>query len=178
MDFRLAPLHSEPEDPPTPRPEPAQTAPKELLKLIKDLSVGEGLEQLFSSTPTKNSFRYCNYKERSDFLRGLTLNFPNITTLHRSVGFIGPCGIFYFNRLNPVFYLFLLLLPPVWVRVWRSEPSGLWKSQTNQGKTTPPSPRFALLQGFMATLRWALSCCWSLLRSFASTMERTHTSPR
>lgn len=82
VDFRLAPLHSEPEDPPTPRPQPAQTAPKELLKLIKDLSVGEGLEQLFSSTPTKNSFRYCNYKERSDFLRGLTLNFPNITTLH------------------------------------------------------------------------------------------------
>lgn len=125
MDFRLAPLHSEPEDPPTPRPQPAQTAPKELLKLIKDLSAGEGLEQLFSSTPTKNSFRYCNYKERSDFLRGLTLNFPNITTLHRSVGFIGPCGIFCFNQLNPVFYLFLFrFIPPSFCLQFGSECGG------------------------------------------------------
>lgn len=69
-------------------PQPIAPAAKELLKLIKDLSSTEGLEQLVSSTSTEKSFRYENYKERSDFLRGLTLNFPNIASLRRSVGFI------------------------------------------------------------------------------------------
>lgn len=88
VDFRLAPLHSESAEPPTPMPEPVPTAPKELLKLIKDLSAAEGLEQLVSSTSTEKNLRYENYKERSDFLRGLTLNFPNIASLRRSAGFI------------------------------------------------------------------------------------------
>jgi hypothetical protein len=50
---------------------------------IKDLSLGQGLEQLVQSTVTESSFRYRRYKELSEFLRGLTFNFPKITSLHR-----------------------------------------------------------------------------------------------
>lgn len=182
VDFRLAPLRSESEEPPPrPMPQPIPTAPKELLKLIRDLSAAEGLEQLVSSTSSEKSFRYENYKERSDFLRGLTLNFPNIASLRRSVGFVVAfllrptrnCVSFTPSLISPSF-----LRPSVWARVWRCGPSGLWRSRTNQGTTTHPSPRFALWRGFMATLRWALSCCWSLLRYCALTTERTRTSPR
>ncbi|KAJ3590658.1 hypothetical protein NHX12_008607, partial [Muraenolepis orangiensis] len=52
---------------------------------IKELSLGGGLEELVRSTATENSFRYRNYKEIAEFLRGLTLNFPKITSL-RSLG--------------------------------------------------------------------------------------------
>jgi len=50
---------------------------------IRDLSLGGGLEELVRSTATQNSFRYRNYKEMAEFLRGLTLNFPKITSLRR-----------------------------------------------------------------------------------------------
>lgn len=99
VDFRLARLHSESEEPPTPMPHSIPTAAKELLKLIKDLSAADGLEQLVSSTNTEKSFRYENYKERSDFLRGLTLNFPNIASLRRSVAFIAA----FLSRLSCFF---------------------------------------------------------------------------
>ncbi|KAK0140048.1 Carboxypeptidase D [Merluccius polli] len=58
---------------------------EEFQSFIKDLSLGGGLEELVRSTVTENSFRYRNYKEMAEFLRGLTLNFPKITS-RRSLG--------------------------------------------------------------------------------------------
>uniref|UniRef100_A0AAY4D733 Peptidase M14 domain-containing protein n=1 Tax=Denticeps clupeoides TaxID=299321 RepID=A0AAY4D733_9TELE len=52
---------------------------------IKELSVGPGLDQLIQSTAAKSSFRYRGYKDLSEFLRGLTYNFPTITKL-RNLG--------------------------------------------------------------------------------------------
>ncbi|KAM9734172.1 carboxypeptidase D [Menidia menidia] len=72
VDFRLTPLKSN-------KPHPSE---KELKSLIQELSLGQGLEQLVRNTATDNSFRYRLPKEMSGFLRGLTLNFPNITFLH------------------------------------------------------------------------------------------------
>ncbi|XP_030634505.1 carboxypeptidase D isoform X1 [Chanos chanos] len=54
---------------------------EEFQSFIKQLSVGSGLDQLVKSTETKGSFRYHRYKELSEFLRGLTYNFPAITSL-------------------------------------------------------------------------------------------------
>uniref|UniRef100_A0A3Q3LCT9 Carboxypeptidase D, a n=1 Tax=Mastacembelus armatus TaxID=205130 RepID=A0A3Q3LCT9_9TELE len=82
VDFRLTRLHSDPgqsQKGPQPTQNPSE---KEFQSLIKDLSLGPGLEQLVKSTATENSFRYRRYKELSAFLRGLTLNFPKITSLH------------------------------------------------------------------------------------------------
>uniref|UniRef100_A0A8D3B7U8 Carboxypeptidase D, a n=1 Tax=Scophthalmus maximus TaxID=52904 RepID=A0A8D3B7U8_SCOMX len=45
-------------------------------------SKGQGLEQLVKSTAIESSFRYQRYKELAGFMRGLTLNFPKITSLH------------------------------------------------------------------------------------------------
>lgn len=65
-------------------PQPTQNpSEKAFQSLIKDLSLGQGLEQLVSSTDTENSFRYRRYSELSGFLRALTLNFPKITSLRR-----------------------------------------------------------------------------------------------
>ncbi|XP_051521025.1 carboxypeptidase D-like [Myxocyprinus asiaticus] len=55
---------------------------KEFQSLIKQLSGGSGLDELIKNTPTQSSFRYRRYSEVSEFLRGLTLNFPEITLLH------------------------------------------------------------------------------------------------
>lgn len=84
VDFRLTRIHSEPNGQSPKGPPPTSTpSEKEFQSLIKDLSIGQGLEQLVRSTATENSFRYRRYKELSAFLRGLTLNFPKITSLHR-----------------------------------------------------------------------------------------------
>lgn len=56
---------------------------KEFQSLIKQLSGESGLDKLIKDTPTQSSFRYRRYSEVSEFLRGLTLNFPEITSLHR-----------------------------------------------------------------------------------------------
>ncbi|XP_054461037.1 carboxypeptidase D [Anoplopoma fimbria] len=83
VDFRLTRVHSEPNGQSPMGPEPTQNpSEKAFQSLIKDLSLGQGLEQLVRSTATENSFRYRRYKELSGFLRGLTLNFPKITSLH------------------------------------------------------------------------------------------------
>ncbi|TRY93922.1 hypothetical protein DNTS_035529 [Danionella cerebrum] len=58
---------------------------KEFQRLIKQLSVESGLDKLIKDTPTQSSFRYQQYSEVSEYLRGLTLNFPDITSL-RSLG--------------------------------------------------------------------------------------------
>ncbi|XP_039986082.1 carboxypeptidase D [Xiphias gladius] len=83
VDFRLTRLHSDSKGQSQNGPRPTQNpSEKEFQSLIKDLSLGQGLEQLVRSTATENSFRYQRYKELSAFMRGLTLNFPEITSLH------------------------------------------------------------------------------------------------
>ncbi|XP_076138273.1 carboxypeptidase D [Alosa pseudoharengus] len=57
----------------------------EFQSLIKELSIGSGLDQLIKTTATESQFRYRNYKELSEFLRGLHLNFLKIVSL-RSLG--------------------------------------------------------------------------------------------
>ena len=84
VDFRLTRIHSDPNGQPLYGPQPTQNpSEKEFQSLIKDLSLGQGLEQLVRSTATENNFRYRRYKEMSAFVRGLTLNFPHITSLRR-----------------------------------------------------------------------------------------------
>lgn len=56
---------------------------KEFQSLIKQLSGESGLDKLIMDTHTQSSFRYRRYSEVSEFLRGLTLNFPEITSLQR-----------------------------------------------------------------------------------------------
>lgn len=84
VDFRLTRVHSDSNGQTHEGPQPTQNpSEKEFQSLIKDLSLGQGLEQLVRSTATENSFRYRRYKDLSAFMRGLTLNFPEITSLHR-----------------------------------------------------------------------------------------------
>lgn len=84
VDFRLKRVHSDTNGQPIKGPQPTQNPSEmELQSLIKDLSLGQGLEQLVRSTATENIFHYRRYNEMSAFVRGLTLNFPQITSLHR-----------------------------------------------------------------------------------------------
>lgn len=84
VDFRLTRLHTDSHGQSPKGPQPTQNpSEREFQSLIKDLSLGQGLDQLVRSTATENSFRYRSYKELSEFVRGLTLNFPKITSLHR-----------------------------------------------------------------------------------------------
>lgn len=84
VDFRLTRVRSEPNGQAPKDPGATQDpAEEQFHSFIKDLSLGQGLEQLVQSTATESSFRYRRYKELSEFLRGLTLNFPKITSLHR-----------------------------------------------------------------------------------------------
>ncbi|KAG7478892.1 carboxypeptidase D [Solea senegalensis] len=86
VDFRLTRLHLDSKGQNQNGPQPTQNpSEKELQSLIKELSLDQGLEQLVKSTATESSFRYQRYKELSEFMRGLTLNFPKITSL-RSLG--------------------------------------------------------------------------------------------
>lgn len=83
VDFRLTRIHSDPSGRSSEGPQPTlNPSEKEFDNLIKDLSLGQGLEQLVRSTATESSFRYRRYKELSGFVRGLTLNFPKITSLN------------------------------------------------------------------------------------------------
>lgn len=82
VDFRLTRIHSDSKGQSPKGPQPTQNpSEKKLQSLIKELSLGQGLEELVRSTATDNSFRYRGYKDLSGFLRGLTLNFPKITSL-------------------------------------------------------------------------------------------------
>ncbi|TSN39321.1 Carboxypeptidase D [Bagarius yarrelli] len=78
VDFKLT------RDPSSPVIQP-NTHEEEFQSFIKQLSVGPGLDQLIQNTATPSSFRYRGYKELSEFLRSLNLNFPKITSL-RSLG--------------------------------------------------------------------------------------------
>ncbi|XP_029026026.1 carboxypeptidase D isoform X2 [Betta splendens] len=77
LNFSLTHIHSDSDR------QPSSRSDKELLDLIKDLSLSEGLDQLVKSTAMENRFRYRPYKELLGFLNVLTLDFPNITYLHR-----------------------------------------------------------------------------------------------
>lgn len=91
VDFRLTRVHSDSNGQPLKGPQPTQNpSEEEFQSLIKNLSLGQGLEQLVRNTATENGFRYRHYKELSAFVRGLTLNFPEITSLHRLGDFILP----------------------------------------------------------------------------------------
>ncbi|KAK5929289.1 hypothetical protein CgunFtcFv8_010529 [Champsocephalus gunnari] len=82
VDFRLTRIHSDSKGQSPKGPQPTQNpSEKKFKSLIKELSLGQGLEELVRSTTTDNSFRYRDDKELSGFLRGLTLNFPKITSL-------------------------------------------------------------------------------------------------
>lgn len=84
VDFRLTHVHSDSNGQHVVGPQPTQNpSEKEFQSLIKDLSLGQGLERLVSSTATEGKFHYRRYKDLSASLRGLTLNFPTITSLHR-----------------------------------------------------------------------------------------------
>lgn len=83
VDFRLTRVHSDSKLQPSVGPYVKWNSSDKFQRLIKDLSEGQGLEQLVNSTATENSFRYRSYKDRSDFLRGLNLNFPKITSKRR-----------------------------------------------------------------------------------------------
>ncbi|KAM7399419.1 hypothetical protein PAMP_018692 [Pampus punctatissimus] len=86
VDFRLTRVHSDSNgQSPKGNQRVQNPSEKEFHSLIKDLSLGQGLEQLVRSTATENNFHYRRYKEMSSSLRGLTLNFPKITSL-KSLG--------------------------------------------------------------------------------------------
>ncbi|XP_053729224.1 carboxypeptidase D [Synchiropus splendidus] len=83
VDFRLTRVHSDFNGKAPSGPQFEENPSEiELQTLIKELSLGTGLDELVRSTATENSFRFRRYKEMSSFLRGLTLNFPKIVFLH------------------------------------------------------------------------------------------------
>lgn len=89
VDFRLTRLHSDPNGQSNAGPQPTENpSEKEFKSFIKDLSLGPGLELLVRKTATDTKFHYRRYKELSAFLRGLTLNFPSITSLRRWEGLV------------------------------------------------------------------------------------------
>ncbi|KAK2831374.1 hypothetical protein Q7C36_016460 [Tachysurus vachellii] len=81
VDFKLTRIQHVNSSPTSHR----DSSEEEFQSFIKQLSVGPGLDQLIQNTATTSSFRYRGYKEVSEFLRSLNLNFPNITSL-RSLG--------------------------------------------------------------------------------------------
>ncbi|KAF2980188.1 hypothetical protein EK904_000002 [Melospiza melodia maxima] len=63
-------------------PDTSNPNEKEFETLIKDLSAENGLEQLLlTSSRDVTPYRYRPYKDLSEFLRGLYLNYPHITNL-------------------------------------------------------------------------------------------------
>ncbi|XP_018542741.1 LOW QUALITY PROTEIN: carboxypeptidase D [Lates calcarifer] len=86
VDFRLTRLHSDSKGQSQNGPVPTQNpSEKEFQSLIKNLSLGRGLEQLVKSTATEGIFHYRRYNELSGVLRSFSLNFPKITSV-RSLG--------------------------------------------------------------------------------------------
>lgn len=58
---------------------------KDFEKLVEWLLAPGELDQLVRSLLPAQTLQYRTYRERSEFLRGLTLNFPRITRLYRYV---------------------------------------------------------------------------------------------
>lgn len=83
VDFRLTPFDSNSNVQFTSGPKTTQSlSEKELQVLISELSSDRGLEQLVMSTASDNSLHYSK-DDLFNILRGLTLNFSNITKLQR-----------------------------------------------------------------------------------------------
>lgn len=84
VDFRLARFDSDNNVQTTSGPKTTPSpSEKELQVLISELSADGGLEQLVMSTASDNSLHYTGSKDLFNYLRGLTLNFSNITKLQR-----------------------------------------------------------------------------------------------
>lgn len=84
VNFRLMRVHSDTNGQSTVGTQPSENpSEKEFRSLIKDLSLGQGLDQLVKSTTAEINFDYRRYQELSSSLRGLTLNFPSITSIRR-----------------------------------------------------------------------------------------------
>ncbi|KAG5836722.1 hypothetical protein ANANG_G00231580 [Anguilla anguilla] len=81
VDFRLTRVRSEEGAAAKGPPPTRDPTEEEFERFIKELSTERGLEQLLQSTAPHSSFRYRAYNELSEFLRGLTYNFPKITRL-------------------------------------------------------------------------------------------------
>ncbi|XP_009697574.1 PREDICTED: carboxypeptidase D-like, partial [Cariama cristata] len=63
-------------------PDTSDPSEKEFEILIKDLSAENGVEHLLlTSSGDVSPYRYRPYKDLSEFLRGLYLNYPHITNL-------------------------------------------------------------------------------------------------
>ncbi|CAN9511599.1 unnamed protein product [Ophioblennius macclurei] len=83
VNFRLTRLQSDGAAQPPDGPRATQTpSERELERLIKELSLGQGLDELVRSTATEGNMRYRRSKDITAFLNGLRLNFPGITFLH------------------------------------------------------------------------------------------------
>lgn len=92
VDFRLTRVHADSNGKSPNGLIPMQTpSEKEFQDLIRELSIGQGLEKLVKSTATENNLRrYRGSKELSSYLRSFTLNFPDIIHLHRWASSIKP----------------------------------------------------------------------------------------
>lgn len=56
---------------------------KEFEKLVEGLLTAGQLEEFVRSLLPAQTLQYRNYRERAEFIRGLTFNFPRITRLYR-----------------------------------------------------------------------------------------------
>lgn len=79
VNFKLTRIRSEPSSPVL----PPDSSEEEFQSFIRQLSLEPGLDLLIQNTAITTSFRYRGYMELSEFLQGLNLNFPNITSLYR-----------------------------------------------------------------------------------------------
>lgn len=65
--------------------QPSRVEQKDFEKLVDQLLVPGGLDQMVRGLLPAQTLEYRSYRERSEFLRGLTLTFPRITRLYRYV---------------------------------------------------------------------------------------------
>uniref|UniRef100_A0A673MA70 Peptidase M14 domain-containing protein n=1 Tax=Sinocyclocheilus rhinocerous TaxID=307959 RepID=A0A673MA70_9TELE len=82
---------------------------KDFEKLVEWLLAPGELDQLVRSLLPAQTLRYRTYRERSEFLRGLTLNFPRITRLYRYV-ILKMCLCFLASTANHLIKVPLLCL--------------------------------------------------------------------
>lgn len=119
-------MHSDPNNQHIVGPQPTENpSEKELRSLIKDLSLGQGLEELVRNTAAETKFHYRRYKDLSGSLRGLMLNFPTITSLRRYQGFYHPSS----SVFKPLLIGTLGLRSYFFYFKWRNDSYQLLQSQ-------------------------------------------------
>ncbi|KAJ0063478.1 hypothetical protein NL108_002695, partial [Boleophthalmus pectinirostris] len=142
VDFRLKRLHSDTNRPAHSGPQPTQNpSEKEFQSLIKELSVGQGLDQLVKNTTTESSFRYRRYKEMSGFMRGLNLNFPKITSLRRYAITIHNCKLICVTLVKILFFMCSLGQSVEIRTIWALEISN------RPGEAEPSEPKIRFVAG-------------------------------